>query len=366
MELQITTVIERLTHEEIIELHHDYAGAAKTAHLRYVSDSMEGIIRVRKGQGFAYYFKNKPVKDAGALERIKKLVIPPAWTKVWICPLPNGHIQATGYDMRKRKQYRYHALWSVLRKETKFHRLYEFGNVLPQLRQRVVRDLQGKELSQAWVIATVISLMERTCIRVGSEDYERLYGSYGITTLKDNHVKINGSQLHFSFVGKKGKQHAITVKNARLAKLVKQCRDIPGKELFQYYDEKGNRNPVDSGMVNDYIKEATGNDFSTKDIRTWAGSLNLLRSLQVLGDAPTAAACKQNILVALDEVSRKLGNTRAICKKYYVHPVLIELYANNRLSRYVKDVNVGGEASVTQTDLMEDEKVLMRILKSEK
>jgi DNA topoisomerase-1 len=358
-----STVISKLTHEEALQLSRDYSKAASIAKLLYVSDAMEGITRVKKGKGFSYYFKGECVKDEETLLRIKRLVIPPAWIKVWICPLDNGHIQATGYDTRSRKQYRYHPHWNTVRNETKFHRMYEFGKALPSLRKRIEHDMALHSLCQPHVVAAVISLMERTYIRVGSEDYEKLYGSYGITTLKDNHVKINGSELKFSFIGKKGVQQSVTLKNRRLARIVKQCRDIPGKELFQYYDNEGKRHPIDSGMVNDYIKEATSSDFTAKDFRTWAGSLNLLRSLKSLGEAVTETACKKNIVLALDEVSRKLGNTRTVCKKYYVHPGLIRLYEENNLSRYLKELDETEDPEMS-VDLTSDEKTLMRILKT--
>jgi DNA topoisomerase I len=360
---EVQSQFANLSHNEILELDRDYMKAAKSAKLRYVNDSMPGIVRVKKGKGFVYYKGKEQVKDSDVLERIKKLVIPPAWTNVWICSLENGHIQATGYDVRKRKQYKYHTSWSAARNESKFHRLYEFGKVLPLLRAHLEKDLTEKELSQRRVIATVISLMERTYIRIGNEDYEKMYGSHGITTLKDNHVKVNGSEIKFSFTGKKGIAHSIMLKNRKLARMVKECRDIPGKELFQYYDKDCNRHPIESGMVNDYIKDATGADFTAKDFRTWAGSLNLLRSLRSIGEAVTETECKKNLVMALDEVSKKLGNTRTVCKKYYVHPGLIHLYEQNNLSRYLKELDDIEEPDL-RVDLTTDEKIFMRILKT--
>jgi DNA topoisomerase-1 len=277
--------------------------------------------------------------------------------------LPNGHIQATGLDLRKRKQYRYHPLWSVLRNETKFHRLYEFGKALPALRSRLEIDLNQKNLTATKVVATVISLMERTYIRVGSGEYEKQNGSHGITTLKDNHVAITGSTIRFSFTGKKGVNHDITLKSKRLARIVQHCREIPGKELFQYYDEEGNRQPIDSGMINSYIKETTGLDFTSKDFRTWVGSLNLLRSLHSIGEVITAAENKKNIVAALDEVSLKLGNTRTVCKKYYVHPGLIALYEENNLNKYLAGLDEL-EKTDEKTGLHSDEQILMKILQS--
>jgi DNA topoisomerase-1 len=352
-----------LSHKELLKIDKDYEKAAAIINLVYVRDAETGIVRLKKGKGFAYYFENKPVKNKADLERIKKLVIPPAWKNVWICPLENGHLQATGLDLRERKQYLYHALWQQLRNETKFHKLYEFGKVLPKLRLRLEQDLEQKELTQEKVLATVISLMERTYIRVGNVDYEKLYGSYGLTTLKDKHVNINGDNLHFSFKGKKGVQHDITLRNKKLARIVKECREIPGKELFQYYDAEGHRKSVDSGMVNNYIREATEMDFTAKDMRTWAGTMHALQALWSIGDAMTEAECKKNIVAALDMVSQQLGNTRSVCKKYYVHPLLIQLYQEKKLTKYMDELNKIEEYD-NISGLTPQEQILMKILKS--
>lgn len=351
----------QLSHKEFLKIDKDYSKAAKVADLIYVSDKDPGIKRLKKGKGFIYIYDNKPLKDKDEIERIRKLAIPPAWTNVWICPKENGHIQATGFDVRNRKQYRYHQLWQVLRNETKFHRLYEFGKLLPSMRLVLEDDLARKELTEEKVIATVISLMERTYIRIGNDDYEKLYGSYGLTTLKDNHVKIQGDKIHFSFTGKKGINHDITLRNRRLARMVQQCRDIPGKELFQYYDAEGNRKSIDSGMVNKYIKQAAGGDFSAKDFRTWAGTLNAIRAFKSIGEADCDADCKKNIIAALDEVSKKLGNTRTVCKKYYVHPGILRLYEEKGLGKYLKELDKI-EKPDDLTGLTSEERVLMKIL----
>jgi DNA topoisomerase I len=355
--------LAKVTHRQYLKIYRDYAKAATLADLVYVSDTQPGIVRYKKGRGYMYLCEGKLLRKKEDINRIRSLAIPPSWTSVWICTLPNGHIQATGLDMRKRKQYRYHPLWSVLRNETKFHRLYEFGKALPALRSRVEVDLNQKALTASKVIATVISLMERTYIRVGSCEYEKQNGSHGITTLKDKHVAIAGDTVRFSFNGKKGVSHNITLRSKRLARIVKNCREIPGKELFQYYDEEGNAHPVDSGMINSYIKETTGMDFTSKDFRTWAGSLNLLLSLRAMGEAVTAVENKKNIVAALDEVSLKLGNTRTICKKYYVHPGLIALYEQNELNKYLLALNGAADAETT-TGLHQDEAILMKILQS--
>ena len=317
---------------------------------------------MKKGKKFIYVYDNKPLKEKDEVERIRKLAIPPAWTHVWICPNENGHIQATGLDLRGRKQYRYHSLWNTLRNETKFHRLYEFGKILPSIRLQLEEDLAKKEMSEDKVLATVVSLMERTYIRVGNEDYEKLYGSFGLTTLKDKHVKIEGDKVYFSFRGKKGIEHKITLKNKRLAKMIKQCRDIPGKELFQYYDEQGNRKSIDSGMVNHYIKKACAGDFTAKDFRTWAGTLNSIRAFKSIGESESETDCKKKIVAALDEVSKLLGNTRTVCKKYYVHPGIIKLYEEKNLLKYLNELDKIEEPD-DLTGLTGEEKVLMKILK---
>ena len=351
-----------ITRAESIKIHRDHKRAAAVASLRYVSDAMPGIRRQKKGTGFSYLQDARLVKDKDILQRIHKLAIPPAWTKVWICLQENGHIQATGYDVRGRKQYKYHAQWSTIRNQTKFHRLYEFGKTLPALRQRIERDICATSLTKEKVLATVVSLMERTFIRVGNNEYEKLYGSYGLTTLKDGHVNITGATLKFSFKGKKGIYHTVTLKSKRLARIVKACRDIPGKELFQYINDEGIRCAIDSGMINNYIKEASGNDFSAKDFRTWAGTLSMLNSFKSLGEALTPTETKKNVLQALDEVSAKLGNTRAICRKYYVHPQIISLYEEHGLQKYLSQLE-DIEACDGLVDLTPDEKVLMRILR---
>jgi DNA topoisomerase-1 len=353
----------KVTHRQHLKIYRDYAKAATLADLIYVSDTQPGIVRYKKGRGYMYLFEGKLLRKKEDIKRIRSLAIPPSWKSVWICSLSNGHIQATGLDLRNRKQYRYHPLWSVLRNETKFHRLYEFGKALPALRSQLQIDLNQKNLTASKVIATVISLMEKTYIRVGSGEYEKQNGSHGITTLKDKHVAIAGDTIRFSFKGKKGISHDITLKSKRLARIVKNCREIPGKELFQYYDEEGNTHPVDSGMINSYIKDVTGMDFTSKDFRTWAGSMNLLRSLQAMGEALTAAETKKNIVAALDEVSLKLGNTRTVCRKYYVHPGLIALYEENNLNKYLSQLE-NEPCTEETTGLHADEQILMKILQS--
>lgn len=351
-----------LSHKQFLKIDKDYERAASVVDLVYVRDNVPGIVREPSKNGFAYSYKGKEITDSEVLARIKKLAVPPAWRNVWICYRPNGHIQATGLDVRNRKQYRYHALWNKVRSETKFHRLYEFGKALPSLRQTLEKDISLRDLCERKVLAAVILLMERTYIRVGNYGYEKMNGSYGLTTLKDKHVVIRSGELKFSFKGKKGVFHDITLKNKKLANIVKQCRDIPGKELFQYYAEDGSRRSIDSGRVNEYIKEASGFDFSAKDFRLWAGSLNILRSFKSMGEAVTQTMTKQNILTALDQVSKMLGNTRTVCKKYYVHPGIITLYEEHNLQKYLKELD-DLEKPDDKTGLTGEEEVLMRVLK---
>jgi DNA topoisomerase-1 len=356
-----------LSHKEFLKVDKDYEKAASVANLLYVSDSQPGITRLKRGKGYSYLLNGRPLKDKKELERIRKLVIPPSWTNVWICADDKGHIQATGLDLRRRKQYRYHTLWNTLRNETKFHRLYEFGRALPALRTRMTEDLSQKELSLEKVLATIVALMERTYIRVGNNEYEKMNGSYGLTTMKNRHVTISGDKLVFSFKGKKGVQHNITLRNKKLARIVGQCQELPGRELFQYYTEDGVKRGIDSGMVNNYIKQAAELDFSAKDFRTWAGSLHALQAFKAVGEAATEADCKKNLAAVLDTVSVQLGNTRAVCRKYYIHPGLIELYEENRLVKYLSELNGSetdaGTDSGKEEGLTAEEEILMKILK---
>lgn len=341
----------------------DVKKCAKAAHLIYVSDTKPGINRIRKGKGFVYVYDDKKVTDREIIERIKHLVIPPAWKNVWICSIENGHIQATGLDIKNRKQYRYHTQWNELRNQTKFSRLLLFGEKLPLLRLQLEKDLSRKELCFEKILATVISVMERTYIRIGNSEYEKTNGSYGLTTMKDQHVKFQGDSIQFSFIGKKGIAHKINLSNRKLAKIVKQSREIPGKELFQYYDEQGVSHPIDSGMVNKYIKEITGEDFTAKDFRTWAGTLNALKIFKELGQAETQTEIKKKIVEALEFVSKKLGNTRTVCKKYYVHPLIIDLFEKQTLSSYLADLDKI-EKDDELTGWTKSEAVLMKILRS--
>lgn len=327
------------------------------ADLVYVSVSDAGISRIRTGDGFEYYYNNKKLDSEKQLQRIKALVIPPAWENVWICKYANGHIQCTGLDLRGRKQYRYHVLWQKSRNESKFSRLIDFGNTVKKLRKQITSDLRKKTLSEDKVIATVLALMDETNIRIGNNHYEKTNKSYGLTTLKDRHVEISGEKIHFSFVGKKGIHHSISLRNKQLARIVKQCRDIPGKALFQYYDQDGNRHTLDSGQVNSYIRKYTEDSFTTKDLRTWSASVCALHHFLNSGSVDNETARKKKMVEVLDLVSKQLGNTRTVCKKYYVHPQILSLYESSQLEKYMKSI------PSSDTWLSSEEKLLLKILK---
>jgi len=293
------------------------------------------------------------------------LVIPPAWENVWICALDNGHLQATGFDVKKRKQYRYHPLWNALRNHTKFYRMLQFGHALPTMRLHIEQDLALRNFEKRKILALIVSLMQKTNIRIGNNVYEKLYGSFGLTTLKDKHVQVKGQKITFSFKGKKGIMHNVDLKSKRLAKWVQKCKDIPGKELFQYYDDEGNRHAIDSGMVNEYIKEISGEDFTAKDFRTWSGTVNALIAFKEIGYAENNTEYKRKVKEALEIVASHLGNTSTVCKKYYVHPLVITLYENNSIKKYLDELEIieenDGKAGLTQ-----EEKLVLKILENEK
>lgn len=361
-----TTIAEKikLPNRKIKAIHKDPEKMAVAIDLVYVSDSHPGIKRIKKGKDFVYQVDGKKLNDKAVFKRIKSLVIPPAWEDVWICMLENGHLQATGLDVKKRKQYKYHPHWSALRNHTKYYRLLEFGKTLPAIRQQLEKDLSLPGLPVEKVLALVVSLMEETSIRIGNNFYEKLYGSFGLTTLKDRHVEMNGSGLKFIFKGKKSIEHSISLKNKKLAALVKKCRDIPGRELFQYYDDGGGKHAVDSGMVNNYIKSISGGaDFSAKDFRTWAGTVQAFKAFVELGPFETATEQKKKVVEALDMVAAKLGNTRTVCKKYYVHPALISLYENKGLAKYQEELKT--LKATDQPGFLPEEKIILKILEAQ-
>ncbi len=334
--------------------------------LIYISGNTPGISRQLKGKGYAYFnSKNHPVTDEKTLDRIKRLAIPPAWGNVWIAERANAHLQATGIDKAGRKQYRYHPDWCKSRNENKYYRLLEFGKQLPLFRKNIAKDLRRKELDERKVLAISVNMMQKTLIRVGNETYKQLYGSYGLTTLRDKHVKINGNNLKLSFRGKKGIYHEISLNDKNLARLVKKCRDIPGQELFQYYTDHGDRKSIDSGKINNYIKEITCCDFTAKDFRTWSGTLETLKEIAVYDYPENITLRKKVIVTALDNVAAKLGNTRAICKKSYVFPDLLEAYENGEIVPYLKKISSTGDG-IGSEGLNQDEKVLLTFLKSQR
>jgi DNA topoisomerase-1 len=301
--------------------------AAQTARLRYVSDDSPGISRKRAGRGFSYRGPDgRPIRDPQALRRIRALAIPPAWTEVWICPLPHGHLQAIGRDAKGRKQYRYHPRWREVRDATKYGQLLAFGEALPLIRKQVERDLALPGLPCPKVLATVIRLLEATLIRVGNDEYQRFNRSFGLTTLRDRHVDVEGATLRFQFRGKSGKEHIVEVTDRRLARIVKRCQDIPGQELFQYLDADGQRHPIDSADVNEYLRQITGQEFTTKDFRTWAGTVLALLELRACDICTSMTQAKRQIVQAMHRVAARLGNTPAICRKCYVHPAILEAY----------------------------------------
>lgn len=334
--------------------------------LYYLSDSVPGISRILNKDGFAFVDKNgKSIIDEKTLTRIKKLAIPPAWTNVWIAPRPNAHLQATGLDQAGRKQYKYHNDWTSYRNETKYFRLLEFGKKLSEFRKNIQKDLRRRQLDERKVLAISVNMMQKTLIRIGNESYKQLYGSYGLTTLRDKHVKINGSSLKLSFKGKKGIYHEIEVSDRVLARLVKKCKDIPGQELFQYYTSDGDRKSIDSGKVNNYIKEISCCDFTAKDFRTWAGTMHTMKHLAEFEYPENLTLRKKIIIEAIDQVAAKLGNTRAICKKSYVFPALLEEYENGSLQPYLKKLSKSTDFT-GEKGLNHDEKVLLSFLKAQK
>jgi len=354
----MSSSIPALKKSTLKKLAQDPVATAEAIHLVYVNSKDEGIERAGAGKGFKYLFRNKTIKDKSTLNRIRSLVIPPAWKNVWICSIAEGHLQATGQDLMNRKQYRYHPLWNELRNKTKFYRLPELGKLLPVIRKQINADLTLPGLPKEKVLAAVVSLMEKTGIRIGNEFYEKLYGSFGLTTLKDKHAEIKGNQLKFCFRGKKGVEHTVSLRSLKLAKIVQNCRDIPGKELFQYIDEEGNRQSIDSGMVNEYIRKLAGEDFTAKDLRTWCGTLAALTAISENGLA-TDGDPKKKVIAVLDKVSEQLGNTRTVCKKYYVHPSLLELYENGKLDKWFSKKD---NTTKTENGLSSVEKTLVNIL----
>jgi DNA topoisomerase-1 len=311
----------------------DPVESAKSAGLRYVSDDKPGITRRRKGKSAFHYFDvgGKKITDPDTLLRIRQLVIPPAWEQVWICPDERGHIQAVGRDQRGRKQYRYHPKWREARDGTKYEKLIAFVHALPNIRRRVKRDLAKPGLPREKVLAAVVRLLETTLIRIGNDEYASTNNSYGLTTLRDRHAKISGSKVRFHFKGKSGVEHDIDLRDPQLARIVRKCQELPGEELLQYVDDTGAVRDVGSGDVNDYLRETTGQEFTAKDFRTWAGTVLAAAALKEFEVVDSKARMKKNIVRAIESVAKKLGNTRAVCKKCYIHPAVLDSYLEGSL-----------------------------------
>jgi DNA topoisomerase I len=303
------------------------AESASAAGLRHVNpETMAGIRRLGSPKRFRYVDAAGRTVSVADLHRIRSLVIPPAWTQVWICPSPLGHIQATGRDARGRKQYRYHARWREVRDEVKYGRLIVFAQALPRIRRRAGADLRKRGLPREKVLAAVVQLLEKTLIRVGNEEYVRENHSFGLTTMRDQHAKIHGSSVRFEFRGKSAIRHAVDLHDARLAKVIRDCRDLPGDELFQYVDQDGRRQVIDSADVNAYLRDVSGEDFTAKDFRTWAGTVLAAKALAEVAAASSTAAAKRNIVRAVESVAKRLGNTKAVCRKCYIHPAILDAY----------------------------------------
>jgi len=351
----------KIDKKTIHELAHDMAKSAEAVDLIYCPDSKLGFSRKKGGESFSYFDGTKKIKDHIVIDRINKLRIPPAWENVWICKTANGHLQATGFDVLRRKQYRYHGLWNKIRKQSKFYRLHAFGILIPVIRKQIEKDLSLKGFPQKKILAAVVSLLERTNIRVGNAVYEKLYGSFGLTTLRNKQVVVKGNQLRFVFKGKKGVQHNITLKSKTLSRIIKGCKDIPGKELFEFYDDAGNIHLIDSGMVNNYISNITSGEFTAKDFRTWAGTVSALAVFIELGSYETSKEMNQNIHAAFEMAAKQLGNSPTVCKNYYVHPIIVERYKENKLEKYLNGIKVT-EMHDGEEELLPIEKVLLKIL----
>ena len=348
----------------LFRLPSDPKKSAVAAGLRYVTCNSPGFERRKAGKGFVYLdVDGAPIRDKDMLRRIRSLVLPPAWEKVWICPAANGHLQATGIDARGRRQYRYHPEYRQIRNHTKFHRMLAFAKALPGIR-RERPDLKLPGLQRDKVVATVVRLLETTFIRVGNEEYARENSSFGLTTLRDRHVQIEGDSLRFHFRGKSGKVHNVTIEDKRLARIVRDCRDIPGYELFQYHDEFGETHSVDSSDVNGYLREITGEEFSAKDFRTWAGTVLTALALAEKGPAESQSEAKKNIVDAIRRTAARLGNLPATCRNYYVHPAVLDAYLEGSLPRMIRPGGSPDEGeNSSPSELHPEEEWVLRIIR---
>jgi DNA topoisomerase-1 len=338
----------------------DSAETAEEAGLQYVNDERPGYRRRAKGKNFEYLdLEGRPIRDEQRLLRIKRLAVPPAWTDVWICPSANGHIQATGRDARGRKQYRYHERWREVRDENKFGRLAEFATALPSIRRRVAQDLELPGLPRQKVLATIVRLLEGTFIRIGNEEYARDNKSFGLTTLRNRHVKIKGAQVLFRFRGKSGRQHEVDVTDRRVAKVISKCQDLTGQDLFQYVEENGEVRDVTSQDVNEYLREIAGDDFTAKDFRTWGGTVLAAIARSKQEKFETTKQAKSNIKTAICAVAELLGNTPAICRKCYIHPLIVEAYLHR-----TRIVDLNGPKSLEPPNLRRAERAVLKFLHS--
>jgi DNA topoisomerase-1 len=340
----------------------DPPAAAKAAGLRYVHDDRPGIRREPAGDGFRYLdAKGERVDDEATLKRIKSLAIPPAWTDVWICPQANGHLQATGRDARGRKQYRYHPKWREVRDEVKYERMINFGKALPKIRKEVDRALALPGLPREKVLATIVYLLEATMMRIGNDEYARENKSYGLTTLRNRHVRIDGGEVEFRFRGKSGVYHDVKVHDRRLARIIQRTRDLPGQDLFQYLDEDGETHTVGSSDVNDYLRTITGEDYTAKDFRTWSGTVLAAMALQEFEAVDSDAQAKKNVVRAIESVAERLGNTPSVCRKCYVHPAVLDAYLDGTM---LEGLRARAEESLVEDlkDLQPEEAAVLAML----
>jgi DNA topoisomerase-1 len=347
------------THRSLTSAQDPAAEAAQEAGLVYTTDLEPGLRRVRKGKGFIYLEPDgKQVRDRATLDRIQSLTIPPAWDHVWITNRPRGHLQATGRDVRGRKQPLYHPRWRVVRDANKFDRMVGFARKLPPIRRRVASDIRRAGLPKQKVVATIVKLLEMTFARIGNEEYARENRSFGLTTLRDRHVTVRGATVKFLFTGKSGREVSVALTDRRVARVIKRCEELPGQMLFQYIDAEGERRVVTSDDVNQYLREATGEDYTAKDFRTWAGTVLAASALRKLVDFESEIEAKRNVISGIDSVARKLGHTRAVCRRAYVHPAVIEAYMDRSLEDALK-----GNVAKTFLRLKADEAAVVALLK---
>jgi DNA topoisomerase-1 len=345
----------------------DPRAVARASGLRYSTDSRAGFTRRRAGRGFTYRDTDgQPIRDPEALERIRKIVIPPAWTDVWICPWPSGHLQATGRDVRGRKQYRYHPHWRRRRGAENFARMIAFAQALPRIRRRAERDLAKRGLPREKILGAVVRLLELTLIRVGNDEYARLNRSFGLTTMRDRHATVTGSSVTFRFRGKGGQTHRVGLRDRRLAAVIRRCQELPGQDLFQYVDGQGELRDVTSDDVNGYLREASGGDFTAKDFRTWAGTLLAYRALRALQPEDHGPAARRNVVPAMRATAERLGNTPAVARGSYVHPAVLEAYLDGTLGGALVDVAEEQDVPPTGADRSEEMAVLTLLRQRER